>query len=366
MSDTEIKVTAPDATAAADGEPHLQTTVTVTFADTEGSKIDSVPSAEGANEYTYNESATITQVDMYGGSSDPTIVVFGSGFGTEPSAVSPCMSGGEDFANDDLSFGDLTTLTGAGAVGDCIGLDVSTYTETEIEFTLGAGYSNYPVVAAGDQFTVDVYGAIYTGTVSWNVQTIQFTSSPPSPAVVGGKGYTPQATSSAGLEVAITVDHTSSTVCGITDGVVSFFAPGTCTLDANQPGGPPVPRSHTGAAVLHRGPADHGGHGQRDRNGERRSHLQRHRLGQRQPRPDLRARGRCPVLAVDQPHNRGHLGHGADQHHHLLLLGQGHQPGWSRHQLDPDGDGGPADHGGHGQRHRHGLWRGDLQRRRLG
>ena len=236
MSDTEIKVTAPDATAAADGEPHLQTTVTVTFADTEGSKIDSVPSAEGANEYTYNESATITQVDMYGGSSDPTIVVFGSGFGTEPSAVSPCMSGGEDFANDDLSFGDLTTLTGAGAVGDCIGLDVSTYTETEIEFTLGAGYSNYPVVAAGDQFTVDVYGAIYTGTVSWNAQTIQFTSSPPSPAVVGGKGYTPQATSSAGLEVAITVDHTSSTVCGITDGVVSFFAPGTCTLDANQPG----------------------------------------------------------------------------------------------------------------------------------
>ena len=181
VSDTEIKVTAPDATAAADGEPHLQTTVTVTFADTEGSKIDSVPSAEGANEYTYNESATITQVDMYGGSSDPTIVVFGSGFGTEPSAVSPCMSGGEDFANDDLSFGDLTTLTGAGAVGDCIGLDVSTYTETEIEFTLGAGYSNYPVVAAGDQFTVDVYGAIYTGTVSWNAQTIQFTSSPPSP-----------------------------------------------------------------------------------------------------------------------------------------------------------------------------------------
>ncbi len=540
VSDTEIEVTAPDATAAADGAPHLQTTITVTFTDTEGSEIDSVPSTEGANEYTYNETATITQVLMYGGSSDPTIVVHGHGFGTEPGAVSPCVSGGEDFANDDLSFGDLTTLTGAGAVGDCIGLDVSTYTNTEIEFTLGAGYSNYPVVAAGDQFTVDVYGAIYTGTVSWNAQTIQFTSSPPSPAVVGGKGYTPQATSSAGLQVAITVDHTSSAVCGITDGVVSFFAPGTCTLDANQPGnllypaatqvqqsftvdqpttsvtvsgtgtvnagatysasasgnGNPAPTyalvagapswlsiNATTGAISGSVPTDittfsysvkatnSVGHATSSTqmvtvdqptttvtlsgtgtvsggttysavasgngnpaptyalvagapawlsinattgaiagtvptnitsfsysvkatnttgtatsstqtvtvdsaptqvtvsglvNGRRRGHLQRLRLGQRQSRTDLRAGGRCPVLAVDRRHNRGHRGHRADQPRHLLLLGQGHQPGRTRHQLDPDGDGGPADDDGHGQRDRHGERRSHLQRFCLG
>ena len=67
-------------------------------------------------------------------------------------------------------------------------------------------------------------------------QTISFTSAAPSNAAVGGPTYTPSATSTSGLAVVITVDSSSSTVCSISGGAVSFNAAGTCTLDANQAG----------------------------------------------------------------------------------------------------------------------------------
>jgi hypothetical protein len=68
-------------------------------------------------------------------------------------------------------------------------------------------------------------------------QTIGFTSSVPSFAHVGGLTYTPTATSTSGLPVTITIDATSAPVCAISGtGEVSFQAPGTCTLNANQPG----------------------------------------------------------------------------------------------------------------------------------
>jgi hypothetical protein len=66
-------------------------------------------------------------------------------------------------------------------------------------------------------------------------QTITFTSTAPANAVVGGT-YTPTATSSSGLPVTITVDASSSAVCSISGGVVTFNAAGTCTIDANQAG----------------------------------------------------------------------------------------------------------------------------------
>ncbi len=67
-------------------------------------------------------------------------------------------------------------------------------------------------------------------------QTISFTSAAPGNAAVGGTTYTPSATSTSGLAVTITVDSSSSAVCSINAGVVSFNAAGTCTLDANQAG----------------------------------------------------------------------------------------------------------------------------------
>jgi hypothetical protein len=71
-------------------------------------------------------------------------------------------------------------------------------------------------------------------TVVMQGQTINFTSTPTSPAVVGGT-YNPTATATSGLPVAITLDSTS-TGCSMSGAVVSFTAVGTCVIDANQAG----------------------------------------------------------------------------------------------------------------------------------
>ena len=73
-------------------------------------------------------------------------------------------------------------------------------------------------------------------TVGKGAQTITPTSTAPASASVGGPTYTPTATASSGLTVAITIDATSSSVCSITAGAVSYLASGTCTIDFNQAG----------------------------------------------------------------------------------------------------------------------------------
>ncbi len=73
-------------------------------------------------------------------------------------------------------------------------------------------------------------------TVAKGDQTISFTSSAPGSAKVGGSTYTPTATATSGLTVALTIDASSSTVCSIAAGVVSFQTVGTCTVNANQAG----------------------------------------------------------------------------------------------------------------------------------
>jgi hypothetical protein len=66
-------------------------------------------------------------------------------------------------------------------------------------------------------------------------QSVAFQSSAPLLNTVGGT-YTPVATASSGLPVTISVDATSSAVCAIASGVVTFSAPGSCVLNANQAG----------------------------------------------------------------------------------------------------------------------------------
>ena len=66
-------------------------------------------------------------------------------------------------------------------------------------------------------------------------QTITFTSIAPKIATTGGS-YAPTAKSDSNLKVSMTIDATSSSVCKINSGVVSFIGPGTCTINANQGG----------------------------------------------------------------------------------------------------------------------------------
>ena len=67
-------------------------------------------------------------------------------------------------------------------------------------------------------------------------QTIVFTSSPPSGAVVGGPGYTVIASASSGLPVTFTIDGTSAGVCTISGSAVTPVGAGTCVIDADQAG----------------------------------------------------------------------------------------------------------------------------------
>ena len=86
-----------------------------------------------------------------------------------------------------------------------------------------AGDSNY--LAATQQQSFDIK----------NTQTINFTSTPPANAQVGGT-YTPTATATSSLTVDFTIDPAASSVCSISGGVISFDAVGTCVINANQAG----------------------------------------------------------------------------------------------------------------------------------
>ncbi len=68
-------------------------------------------------------------------------------------------------------------------------------------------------------------------------QTITFTSSAPTTAKVAGSTYTATATSTSGGAPVLTVDSSSSSICSIAAGVVSFLAVGTCKVNGNEAGG---------------------------------------------------------------------------------------------------------------------------------
>src|ERR1700740_2689037 len=78
--------------------------------------------------------------------------------------------------------------------------------------------------------------------VAKGTQTVTFASTPPSKPVVGG-AYVPTVHKGvSGEEVLLSVEATSAEVCAVTGTekggwTVSFTGAGTCTIDANQPGG---------------------------------------------------------------------------------------------------------------------------------
>jgi hypothetical protein len=111
------------------------------------------------------------------------------------------------------------------------------------------------------QYSGDTNNAGSTGscewfTVSMGNQTISFTSTAPSDAVVGGPTYSVSATASSGLTVALTIDSSATSVCQISGSTVSFTHAGTCVIDANQTGdsnynaAPEVQQSFTVYSVL--------------------------------------------------------------------------------------------------------------------
>jgi hypothetical protein len=110
---------------------------------------------------------TISGVSFSGPQSNPTITVSGSNFGTDPPIGTPeqCQSTdtGSTYGSSGLSFNDATQGWTAGQAGDCIGLLLATWSTTQVVYQFGNQYGNYPPITAGDQVTVQVQGAAFTG-----------------------------------------------------------------------------------------------------------------------------------------------------------------------------------------------------------
>jgi uncharacterized repeat protein (TIGR01451 family) len=123
----------------------------------------------------------------------------------------------------------VTFTLGGSSTGCALSAGVVTYT--------GTGTCRVNANQAGDATHLPASQVQGVTVISKNAQTVAFTSAAPTAAKVGGATYTPTAVASPGARAAtITVDASSSGVCSITAGVVSFQAPGTCTLNANQAG----------------------------------------------------------------------------------------------------------------------------------
>ncbi len=73
-------------------------------------------------------------------------------------------------------------------------------------------------------------------TVAQASQVVSFTSSNPSPVVVGGPSYTPTASGGGSTSPVVISLDSGSTGCTLNGGVVQFTTSGTCLLDANQAG----------------------------------------------------------------------------------------------------------------------------------
>jgi YVTN family beta-propeller protein len=136
-----------------------------------GTTLTAVPLAAPA----YASGPAITAVTFGGTPSYPTVTVWGSGFGTESALGAPspaaCGYSGSDYnTNIDFSDNGWTAGDGSGGGGDCIGLVVSSYSDGEISFALGSGYTLagiYDPVTAGDSFSTTVLGTSFNGTVAY-------------------------------------------------------------------------------------------------------------------------------------------------------------------------------------------------------
>ena len=144
-----------------------------------------------------------------------------------------------------VTAGDLVAITGDLAMNGTLKIAPQTgFAEGAYKiFTYTGALSNGATVDASALQPLGLQAQLVT-TVAGEVwlfitkapapQTISYSSTPPSPAVVGAP-YTAVATATSGLPVALT--STTPTVCTVdAAGVVSLLAPGTCSLAADQAG----------------------------------------------------------------------------------------------------------------------------------
>jgi hypothetical protein len=113
----------------------------------------------------------IRSVIVTGTASAPLVTITGSGFGAsrpapDPSTPVSCVPGDTSYTYPagQLAFTDSTWSWTAGQTGDCIGLVVTSWSNTKVVYGFGADYPNFHPVTKGDSIQVVVEGTTHTGT----------------------------------------------------------------------------------------------------------------------------------------------------------------------------------------------------------
>jgi len=115
---------------------------------------------------------TISGLRFTGSPTSPTVTVNGTGFGAQAwlgTPQTPCGgfdTTGKDYGNN-LIFSDSTQHWGAGQSCDALGLQIQSYSPTQIVFRFGNAYPGFGSLIAGDSYSMTVLGRTFSGTVAY-------------------------------------------------------------------------------------------------------------------------------------------------------------------------------------------------------
>jgi streptogramin lyase len=126
-------------------------------------------------------SPVIHGVTFTGDTASPTVIITGQGFGAIPPAgMSDNSTGcgtythnGKDYGTSNLWFedvGNFSAGSGTPPNGDCVGLIVKSWSTGQVVYQFGNAYDTFAhwYITAGDQYTISVRNAHYSGTVSFS------------------------------------------------------------------------------------------------------------------------------------------------------------------------------------------------------
>ena len=190
---------------------------------------------------------SISNVEISKKVKTPKVTISGSGFGTVANLGSPraaCGSSptGLDYWNHFL-FDDTTDGWSAGEGSptyDCIGVIIKSYSNEQVVFTFGSDYGRHnrtgsgkALLNSGDQFTMTLLGASFSGTADYTTGAPSATTTTPaSSSIVIGNGNSDSAVVS------------GNATYGSPTGTVTFYecgptaSPEPCTSQANPVGSP--------------------------------------------------------------------------------------------------------------------------------
>jgi PKD repeat protein len=146
-------------------------------------------------------------------------------FTSEPPAAATI--GGSTYAVAARATSGLPALFSSGAPSVC------SVSRTTVSFT-GVGTCTIDAKQAGDSNYDAAPETRQSFAVGKRPQSIEFTSSPPASATIGGPTYAVAAAVSSGLDVSFSSG--TPAVCSVSASTVSFIGAGTCTIEASQGG----------------------------------------------------------------------------------------------------------------------------------